>query len=107
MSTRAQIAIEIGPEEWAHIYCHYDGYPAHMLPAQAGWTPEDILAAREIRQVREDELDCFDPPREQRVLPRPTRELCHLYVLLGGIWIEVNPDAKGSESHEIAQNWLR
>ncbi len=33
MSTRAQIAIEIRPGEWAHTYCHYDGYPSHMLPA--------------------------------------------------------------------------
>ena len=63
MSTRAQISIRIGPEEWAHVYVHYDGYPQHMLPALAPWTPEDILAAKEIRQVRADELDCFDPPR--------------------------------------------
>ena len=56
MSTRAQIAIQIGPEDWAHIYSHYDGYPSHMLPALAPWTPEDILAAREIRQVRAGEL---------------------------------------------------
>jgi hypothetical protein len=35
MSTRAQIAIQIGPNEWAQIYCHYDGYPSHMLPALA------------------------------------------------------------------------
>jgi hypothetical protein len=26
--TRAQIAIQIGPEEWAHVYVHFDGYPA-------------------------------------------------------------------------------
>ena len=51
MSTRAQIAIEVGPGEWAHVYSHYDGYPEHMLPALAPWTPEDILAAIEIRQV--------------------------------------------------------
>ncbi len=50
MSTRAQIAIQTGPEEWAHVYCHYDGYPSHMLPALARWMPEDILAARELRQ---------------------------------------------------------
>ena len=37
MSTRAQIAIQIGPEEWAHTYVHYDGYPSHMLPALAPW----------------------------------------------------------------------
>ena len=35
MSTRAQIAIKTGPEEWAHVYCHFDGYPEHMLPALA------------------------------------------------------------------------
>ena len=35
MSTRAQIAIQIGLEEWAHIYVHYDGYPSHMLPTLA------------------------------------------------------------------------
>ena len=48
MSTRAQIAIQIGPEKWAHIYCHFDGYPSHMLPALAPWTPDDILAAGDV-----------------------------------------------------------
>ena len=70
MSTRAQIAIQIGPEEWAHVYSHFDGYPEHMLPALAAWTPEDILAAREIRQVTPEKLDCFDPPRAPRSPPR-------------------------------------
>ena len=93
MSTRAQIAIQIGPEEWAHIYVHYDGYPSHMLPALAPWTPEDILAVREIRQVCKDALDCFDPPRAPTILRRPTCELSHLYVWLGGLWAEVTPDA--------------
>ena len=93
MSTRAQIAIQIGPEEWAHTYVHYDGYPAHMLPALARWTPDDILAAKDIRQVRKDAIDSFDPPRDPIILPHPTRELCHLYVWLGGLWVEVNPDA--------------
>ena len=39
MSTRAQIAIQISPDEWAHVYVHFDGYPAHMLPALARWKP--------------------------------------------------------------------
>jgi len=88
MSTRAQIAIQIGPEEWAQIYVHYDGYPEYMLPALAPWTPDDILAAREIRQVRADALDCFDPPRPPRILPRPTCELCHLYIWRDGTWVD-------------------
>lgn len=93
MSTRAQIAIQTGPDEWTHIYCHYDGYPSHMLPALAPWTPQDILAAKEIRQVRADEIDCFDPPREPPILQQPTREFCHLYVWQDGAWVEVTPDA--------------
>jgi hypothetical protein len=93
MSTRAQIAIQTGPEEWAHIYVHFDGYPSHMLPALAPWTPEDILTAKEIRQVRADELDCFDPPRAPPILPHPTREFCHLYVWQAGGWVDATGPA--------------
>ena len=88
MSTRAQIAIQTGPEEWAHVYVHYDGYPEHMLPALAVWAPDDILAAREIRQVSAEALDCFNLPRQPRHLPQPTCELSHLYVWQGGAWAE-------------------
>ena len=73
MSTRAQIAIQTGPEEWAHVYVHFDGYPAHMLPALARWKPEDIIAAKEIRQVASEALNCFNPASDPRVLLRPTR----------------------------------
>ena len=70
MSTRAQIAIQIGPDKWAHVYTHYDGYSSHMLPALAVWKPEDIITAREIRQVTPEALDCFSPPRAPRILPQ-------------------------------------
>jgi hypothetical protein len=43
MSPRAQIAIQIGPEDWAHVYVHFDGYLAHMLPVLTRWKPEDVL----------------------------------------------------------------
>ena len=97
MSTRAQIAIQIGPEKWAHIYTHYDGYPSHMLPALATWTPEDILAVKELRQVRADALDCFVPPRDPVILPRPTCQFCHLYAWQDGAWIELDPEAHAPE----------
>ena len=90
MSTRAQIAIEIRPEEWAHIYVHYDGYPSHMLPALVPWTPEDILVAREIRQVRADGIEAFERPRDPVILPRPTCQFCHLYVWQDGAWVELD-----------------
>lgn len=88
MSTRAQIAIQIGPEAWAHTYVHFDGYPAHMLPALAAWTPEDILAAREIRQVTPEKLDCFEPSRALVIYPEPRRDFCHTYVFAQGGWSE-------------------
>ena len=88
MSTRAQIAIQIGPDAWAHVYCHFDGYPIHMLPALANWTPEDILAAREIRQVRADALDCFERPREPVIRSEPRCDFCHTYVFAEGRWVE-------------------
>lgn len=97
MSTRAQIAIQTGPDEWAHVYVHYDGYPAHMLPALAPWTPADILAAQEIRQVRIDALDGFKTPRAPVILPRPTCQFCHLYVWQDGGWVECDPEAAQPE----------
>ena len=92
MSTRAQIAIQTGPDQWAHVYTHYDGYPNHMLTALAHWTPEDILAAKEIRQVRADAIDCFDPPREPLNLARPTCQFCHLFVWQDGVWVDRTPE---------------
>jgi hypothetical protein len=92
MSTRAQIAIQTGSEEWTHVYIHYDGYPAHMLPALARWTPEDILAAREIRQVRADEIEGFEHLRDPILLPRPTCQFCHLYIWQDGAWAEITAD---------------
>ena len=66
MSTRAQIAIHIGPEDWAHVYVHFDGYPAHMLPALARCKPEHILTAIELRQVMPEAL-LWLPPVVQEV----------------------------------------
>lgn len=97
MSTRAQIAVQIGPREWAHVYCHYDGYPSHMLTALAPWAPEDILAAHEIRQVRAEGIEAFDRPREPVILPRPTCQFCHLYVWQDGTWIELDPETHAPE----------
>ena len=97
MSTRAQIAFEVRPGEWAHTYVHYDGYPLHMLPALAPWTPEDILAAIEIRQVRADEIQAFERPRAPVILPRPTCQFCHLYVWQDGAWTEFDPETHAPE----------
>jgi len=97
MSTRAQIAIQIGPEEWAHTYVHYDGRPSHMLPALAPWTPEDILAASEIRQVRADGIEAFERPRDPVIMPRPTCQFCHLYVWQDDAWVELDPETHAPE----------
>jgi len=70
---------------------HYDGYPAHMLPALAAWTPEDIVAARELRQVRSDALECLDPPRPAQVFAAPTCQFAHLYLWKDGEWVDATP----------------
>lgn len=57
-----------------------NNYPAHMRPERAGWNPEHILAAREIRLITLEILDCFSPPRDPRILPRPMREFAHLHI---------------------------
>jgi hypothetical protein len=88
MSTRAQIAIQTGPSQWAHIDCHFDGYPSHMLPALARWTPEDILAAREIRHLSIDALDCFASARAPVIHPEPRCDFCYTYVFVQGRWVE-------------------
>ena len=97
MSTRAQIAIQIRPGEWAHTYVHFDGYPSHILPALAHWTPEDILAAKEIRQVRADKIEAFERPRDPVILPHPICQFCHLYVWQDGRWIERVPETHAPE----------
>ncbi len=76
---------------------HFDGYPSHMLPALAPWTPEDILAAREIRQVRADGIEAFEKPRDPVILPCPTCQFCHLYVWQEGAWVELDPETNATE----------
>ncbi|TKZ16019.1 hypothetical protein FAP39_15810 [Shimia litoralis] len=88
MSTRAQIAIQTGPDEWAHVYCHFDGYPGHMLKALSTWQPEDILAARELRSVAQSQLETFEPARAPVVHSAPQRDFAYTYVFDKGRWAE-------------------
>jgi hypothetical protein len=81
MSTRALIAIPTPAGDWLHVYCHFDGYPNHMLPALAHHTPDAILAASEIRQIRADQIEAYASPRAPTRLSRPTlcEGISHLY----------------------------
>lgn len=90
MSTRAQIAIQTGPEGWAHVYVHFDGYPEHMLPALTRWMPADILAARELRSVSAERLEPYDPPRALQIEPVPTRAFEYLYGWRDGAWAVIS-----------------
>ncbi len=57
MSTRAQIAVLIGPKKRVQVHC--DGYTPTCCPR---WKPAEIVAASEIRQVTPEALDCVSPP---------------------------------------------
>ena len=59
----------------------------------------DILAAKEIRQVTPEALNCFSPPRDLRILPRPTREFAHLYLWIECQWVTVVPLEDADTSH--------
>ena len=69
MSTRAQIAIQTGPDKWAHVYVHFDGYPSHMLDVLAHWTPADILAAKEVTNTSVPLQLRQDPTQKKRRQP--------------------------------------
>ena len=81
MSTHAHIAIPTPTGDWLQVYCHYDGYPDHMLPALEHYTPEQILAAREIRFMDAATLEAFEKPRAPQLYSRPTlpEGIAHLY----------------------------
>ena len=69
----------------------------HVIWFLAAWTPVDILAAKEIRQVRADGIEAFERPRDPVILPRPTCQVCHLYVWQDGTWIELDPATHAPE----------
>ncbi len=54
----------------------------------------DMVKLSGTRAISSGARDHFDPPRDPRILPRPTRELCHLYVWHAGRWVELRTDAE-------------
>lgn len=52
-----------------------------------------ILTSSKERQVTPDALDCFSPPRDPRILPRPTREFARLYMWIRCQLVAVEPKA--------------
>lgn len=91
MSTRAHIACPTPDGRWAHVYCHYDGYPHHILPALEHYTPAQIVDAREVRQITETTIEAFNDPRRPEIFDEPTLVdgICHLYAWIDGVWKHV------------------
>lgn len=88
MSTRAALFIQTDDGDWLEIYCHFDGYPRHMLPALAAHDPARIIEAGEIRSITPDDIDAFDPPRPFRLTATPDFPgwASHAYVLTATGW---------------------
>jgi hypothetical protein len=59
----------------------------------------DILAAKEIRQVTPEALNCFSPPRDLSILPHLKREPVHLYLWAEGQWVTAVPLEDADTSH--------
>jgi len=45
MATRSNIYVETEPGAYIGTYCHFDGYPGHMLPALTTMTTDECLDA--------------------------------------------------------------
>lgn len=72
MSTRSALFIQNDDSSWTRIYCHYDGNPQHMLPALAKADPQQILDAKEIRQIHDDgTVEGFPVPRAPETMDEP------------------------------------
>lgn len=89
MSTRSALFVQTDDGSWLEHYCHYDGYPRHMLPALNAACVEDILAAKEIRAV--DETGSVEPLSRARAprtvaTPRFPDWADHTYALTPTGW---------------------
>jgi hypothetical protein len=89
MATRSAVFLQTDTGDWLRHYCHYDGYPDHMLPALAKADPAAIRAARELRQILADgTVDGFPQPRspERMATPDWPEWAEHAYLLTGTGW---------------------
>ncbi|AKQ75812.1 hypothetical protein FDH82_gp22 [Roseobacter phage RDJL Phi 2] len=80
MSTNATISIALDTGKFANVYNHYDGQPERMLKVLACYTDEQILAAKEIRFMDENEIEAFADPRMPLVSDRPEKVSGYHYV---------------------------
>lgn len=71
MATNATISIALDTGEFANVYNHYDGQPERMFPVLALYTDEQILAAKEIRFMDENEIEAFKDARAPLVSSEP------------------------------------
>lgn len=89
MSTRSALFIQTEAGDWLQHYCHFDGYPRHLMAALAKADPDAILAAKELRQILETgEVEGFPRPRapEARKAPAMPDWADHAYVLTCTGW---------------------
>ena len=101
MSTRSALFIQNDDSTWNEIYCHYDGYPAHMMPALANADPDAILAAQEIRQIQDDgQVQAFPTPRraEQTRTPTIPDWAEYAYILTAAGWKAARTDAEAAQA---------
>jgi hypothetical protein len=90
MATRSALLIRTETGDWLSHYCHFDGYPEHMLPALASADPAAILRGGEIRQIHANgTVEAFEKPRAVFRLSLPVwpEWAAHVYVLTADGWV--------------------
>ena len=64
MGTRSNIYIETEPGTYLGTYCHYDGYPEHMLKA-LGAIDNDKLTGHILQAIPRSGFRRFDPAHDR------------------------------------------
>jgi hypothetical protein len=67
MSTHANIFVETEKDTFVGTYCHYDGYPEHMLPALSSISHDDLRGIILVAGLAGG-MRFFNPPDEIETL---------------------------------------
>jgi hypothetical protein len=73
MGTHANIFVETGPNIFVGTYCHYDGYPDHMLPSLNEVSNDDLRGYILVAGLSGG-MRFFNPPEEIETLAGHCRD---------------------------------
>jgi len=91
MSTRSNLAIKLKDGTYLQAYCHYDGYPSHMLvELEMNWQAHKdamrLVEVGDIRCVQDGVFEQLSDAGPAWVLGEPCKDHDYLYVYEDDRW---------------------